>query len=129
MERGRETQRYDTNIDRCGARWGANDAADCGEDDDVEYGIDPYNFDGEHAPIYAYFGLKCITVANDGIQTITTIIHHLAAEPEKYIPPLRAEILQHIVDGKVDKLALGKMVKLDSFMRECGRVEPLGVSE
>lgn len=129
MERGGEAQRYDSNIDRCGARGRANDATDCGEDDDIEYGVDPYNFDGEHAPIACLFRTWCTTIANDTRQTITTIIYHLAAEPEKYIPPLRAEILEHMVDGKVDKLALGKMAKLDSFMRECGRVEPLGISE
>jgi hypothetical protein len=62
-------------------------------------------------------------------QTITSAICLLAKEPEKYVPELRAELEQHCVDGKLDKMSIGKLVKLDSFLRECGRVEPLGNSE
>lgn len=62
-------------------------------------------------------------------QTITTAIYALAAEPEKYLPALRAEVLEHCVGGKIDKQTLGKLSKLDSFLRECGRVEPAGICE
>ncbi|SRR6266480_1471684 len=57
---------------------------------------------------------------------MTTAIYMLAAEPDKYVPALRAEVLEHCIDGKIDKQILGKLVKLDSFLRETGRMEPLG---
>jgi len=53
----------------------------------------------------------------------------LAAEPDKYVPALREEVLEHCIDGKFNKQILGKLVKLDSFLRECGRMEPLGSSK
>jgi hypothetical protein len=53
----------------------------------------------------------------------------LAAEPDKYVTALRAEVLEHCNDGKINKHILGKLVKLDSFLRECGRMEPLGTSK
>jgi hypothetical protein len=59
----------------------------------------------------------------------TTVMYCLAAEADKYVPELRAEILEHCVDGKIDKQTLGKLVKLDSFLRECGRMQPLGLSK
>jgi len=58
--------------------------------------------------------------------TITTAICFLAREQEKYVPALRAELREHCIDGKFEKQAVGKLVKLDSFLRECGRVQPLG---
>ena len=63
------------------------------------------------------------------LQTITTAIFMLAREPDRYVPTLRAEVLENSVDGTIDKQTLGKLSKLDSFLRECGRVQPLGLSE
>ena len=60
---------------------------------------------------------------------ITTAIYTLAAEPDKYIPALRAEVLEHCIDGKINKQSLGKLLRLDSFLRECGRMEPLSSSK
>jgi len=60
---------------------------------------------------------------------ITTAIYTLATEPEKYVPVLRAEVLEHCVGGRIDKQTLGKLSKLDSFLRECGRLQPIGISE
>ena len=60
---------------------------------------------------------------------ITAAIYALAAEPEKYVPALRAEVLEHSVGGRIDRQTLGKLTKLDSFLRECGRVQPVGNSE
>ncbi len=62
-------------------------------------------------------------------QTIITAIYALAAESEKYLPVLRAEVLEHCVGGRIDKQTLGKLSKLDSFLRECGRVEPAAICE
>jgi len=59
---------------------------------------------------------------------ITTAIYILAAESQ-YIPALRAEVLEHCIDGRIDKESLKKLSKLDSFLRECGRMQPLGISE
>lgn len=61
--------------------------------------------------------------------TTTTAIYALAKEPEKYVPTLRAEAEQYSIDGKIDKTALGKLTKLDSFLREVGRTIPLGLGK
>jgi len=61
-------------------------------------------------------------------QTVTTAIIFLATRPE-YIPELRAEALENFIGGGFDKNALLRMSKLDSFLRECGRLEPLGISK
>jgi cytochrome P450 len=59
--------------------------------------------------------------------TLTSAVYTLAAQPDEYVPVLRNEVLSHSIDGKIDKQALGKLTKLDSFLRECGRVTPLGL--
>lgn len=59
--------------------------------------------------------------------TTTGAIYKLAAEHEKYVPALREECEQYSIDGKIDKMALGKLTKLDSFLREVGRTIPLGL--
>lgn len=59
--------------------------------------------------------------------TTTAAIYILATEPEKYVPALREECERYSIDGKIDKMALGKLIKLDSFLREVGRVIPLGL--
>lgn len=60
--------------------------------------------------------------------TLTAAVYMLGSpEGAKYVPALREEVERYSIDGKIDKMALGKLVKLDSFLRECGRVIPLGL--
>lgn len=61
--------------------------------------------------------------------TMTAAIYALAAEADKYVPELRTEAEQYSINGKIDKMALSKLSKLDSFLREAGRVVPLGISK
>jgi len=57
--------------------------------------------------------------------TFTHALFHLAAEPE-YLTPLREEIEAIIKEDGWSKASLGKMHKLDSFLRETQRVTGLG---
>lgn len=61
--------------------------------------------------------------------TFTSALYILAAEPEKYVDELRAEIKQHCVDDQITRETLGKLVKMDSFLREAGRYNNAGLSK
>ena len=50
-------------------------------------------------------------------QTFTTVLYYLAAYPE-HIAPLREEIKNVVSEYGWTKMALGRMRKLDSFMKE-----------
>lgn len=57
--------------------------------------------------------------------TLSDTLFHLAPRPE-YIEPLREEVEQIIDEYGWTKEAMGRMRKLDSFMRECSRYSGLG---
>ena len=59
----------------------------------------------------------------------SAVLSMLASEPERYIPDIRTELETNSVNGKIDKQSLGKLVKLDSFIRETGRLHPIGISK
>jgi len=48
-------------------------------------------------------------------------------EPEKYIPVLRAEVVEKCVDGKITVDTLTDLPMLDSFLREAGRFNNAGL--
>lgn len=54
--------------------------------------------------------------------SVVAILYELAARPE-YIEPLREEMIRAIEEdgGQLKKSTLGKMIRLDSFMKESGR--------
>jgi cytochrome P450 len=60
--------------------------------------------------------------------TLTNVLYDLAANPE-YAEVLREEI-EHISaeepDGKLRKKTMPKLRKLDSFIKESQRINPLG---
>jgi hypothetical protein len=59
--------------------------------------------------------------ANDVFsQSFTQALYHLAAAPE-YVAPLREELEAALLDVGWSKAAMGKCVKLDSFLRESQR--------
>lgn len=55
-------------------------------------------------------------------QSTTHALYHLAAEPQ-YMRPLREEIEAVVKQHGWTKVAVGKMWKLDSFMRESQRLD------
>jgi len=55
--------------------------------------------------------------------TLLQAIYDLAARPE-YADPLREEIEQHSVNGKLDKYGVSQLRKLDSFLKESQRLNP-----
>ncbi|KAH7048220.1 cytochrome P450 monooxygenase [Macrophomina phaseolina] len=55
--------------------------------------------------------------------TLLQAIFDLAARPE-YAEPLRQEIVDHSVDGKLDKYGVANLKKLDSFIKESQRLNP-----
>ncbi|KAJ6613700.1 cytochrome P450 [Mycena sp. CBHHK59/15] len=58
--------------------------------------------------------------------TFTHTIFDLAAYPH-YLPPLRSEVEHVVAEEGWSKSALGKMYKIDSFLRESQRMNGLGV--
>ena len=61
-------------------------------------------------------------------QSIIHAIYHLAANPE-YMQPMREEIEAVIKEQGWSKVAVGKMWKLDSFLRESQRINGIVSSE
>jgi cytochrome P450 len=61
--------------------------------------------------------------------TTTNILYTLATTPE-YVEPLREEIRNAMADneGTINSRALGQMLRLDSYMKEVGRMYPPGLS-
>lgn len=60
------------------------------------------------------------------MQSITHVIYDLAARPE-YIQPLREEVEQVVAADGWTKTAMGKMWKLDSFLKESMRYNGIGL--
>ncbi|KAK2808997.1 hypothetical protein FQN50_004271 [Emmonsiellopsis sp. PD_5] len=59
--------------------------------------------------------------------TFTGAVYSLAAEPDKFIPALRAETLEHFRDGNITKEKLAKIYKIDSVLKEAGRFNNAGL--
>jgi cytochrome P450 len=55
------------------------------------------------------------------VMTFSNALYHLAAYPE-YAKPLREEIEAVIAEEGWSKISLGKMRRLDSFIKEAQRV-------
>lgn len=53
---------------------------------------------------------------------IASAISMLSSDPDQYMPILRAELHEHLGNGKISKQLLDKLVKLDSFLRESARL-------
>ncbi|EUC47347.1 hypothetical protein COCMIDRAFT_3606 [Bipolaris oryzae ATCC 44560] len=60
--------------------------------------------------------------------TLTSALYTLGAEWEKYTQPLRDEVRQYCEDNEITKQTLGKLVKMDSFLRESGRYNNTGLT-
>jgi cytochrome P450 len=58
--------------------------------------------------------------------TFLQVLYHLAAEP-KYVPELRQEVERVVEEDGWTRDALERMVKIDSFIRESTRLNPLSV--
>ncbi|KAH9827353.1 Cytochrome-P450 [Teratosphaeria destructans] len=60
--------------------------------------------------------------------TVTSALYRLCTYPaETYLLPLRDEIRAVCPSGDLTKEALDRMTRLDSFLRECARLQPIGV--
>ena len=60
-------------------------------------------------------------------QSVTQALYDLAANPE-YIQPLREEVESITATEGWTKAAMGKMWKLDSFLKESQRYNGIGLS-
>ncbi|KAG8219243.1 cytochrome P450 [Butyriboletus roseoflavus] len=68
--------------------------------------------------------MHCVT---DNIQRVcnfafTNTLYYLAANPQ-YVQPLRKEVEAIVEKEGWSKMSLGKMCKVDSFLKECIRIE------
>ncbi|CAD6446132.1 7615435c-f8b0-4d97-b05e-86868eac4630 [Sclerotinia trifoliorum] len=83
-----------------------------------------------HDPHYQAMLQSAINVAaiHTTSMNVTNTLYDLAARPE-YVKPLREELDSVLskCDGILDKNALVKMRKMDSFLRESQRINPPGV--
>ncbi|KAI0476569.1 cytochrome P450 [Xylariaceae sp. FL0804] len=59
--------------------------------------------------------------------TITAALYALAAEPEKYGDVLRKEVIESLEDGQITAASLAKLPKMESFLRESGRLNNAGL--
>jgi cytochrome P450 len=71
--------------------------------------------------------VQALFAVHAAVQSATTFfianaIFMLSSDPEQYMPELRAEAQKHLLGGKINKSALDKLVKLDSFLRESARL-------
>jgi len=62
------------------------------------------------------------------MQSFTHALFHLSSKPE-YIQPIREEVEAVIAEDGWTKVAMTRMRKLDSFLKESQRLNGLGVSE
>lgn len=60
------------------------------------------------------------------LQSFTHALFSLAAEPEKYVPAMREEVERVIKEDGWTKVAMTKMRKLDSFLKETQRFNGIG---
>lgn len=64
------------------------------------------------------------------MQTTANAAYALAEEPEKYLDELRQEISENCnPDGTFNKANMSKLKKMDSFLREVGRVKNPGLGK
>lgn len=62
-------------------------------------------------------------------QTFTCALYTLAGQAEKYMEPLRREVLENLEDGEISYNSAQKLPKMESFLRESGRFNNAGLSE
>lgn len=62
-------------------------------------------------------------------ETVTSALYTLAAQSEKYLEPLRREVIENLEDGELTYGTLQRLPKLESFLRESGRFNIAGLSE
>ena len=62
------------------------------------------------------------------LQVFTQALFHLAANPQ-YMQPLREEVEEIVEKDGWTKIGVGKMRKVDSFLKECLRMEGLKLSK
>lgn len=62
-------------------------------------------------------------------QTFTCALYTLAAQADKYMEPLRREVLENLEDGEISYNSAQKLPKMESFLRESGRFNNAGLSE
>jgi hypothetical protein len=62
-------------------------------------------------------------------ETVTAALYTLAAQHEKYLEPLRREVIENLEDGELTYGTLQRLPKLESFLRESGRFNIAGLSE
>lgn len=60
-------------------------------------------------------------------KTFTAALYSLAAEPDKYFPALRAEVLENLEDGEITMNTVNNLSKMDSFIRESARFNVSGL--
>lgn len=63
-----------------------------------------------------------------GLQTFTSTLYFLAAHPE-LVPGLREEVLKVTEEHGWTKLAMDKLIRMDSFLKEAQRMVGLGSRE
>ncbi|KAH8105090.1 cytochrome P450 [Cristinia sonorae] len=104
----------------------ATSLTDVRQNDMVSWLIDLAPRGKETVPSVA---LRVLTVNFAAIHTSTmtfsNVLYHLAASPE-YQVELREEVDRVVAEHGWSKEALGKMIKVDSFIKETGRFEGLG---
>ncbi|RKK06614.1 hypothetical protein BFJ68_g16544 [Fusarium oxysporum] len=59
--------------------------------------------------------------------TFTAALYTLAAEPEKYLEPLRQEVFDNLNNGKLTYQTIQNLHKMDSFLRESARFNNAGL--
>ncbi|KAJ4212369.1 hypothetical protein NW759_011757 [Fusarium solani] len=59
--------------------------------------------------------------------TVTAALYTLAAQHEKYLEPLRREVIENLEDGELTYGTLQRLPKLESFLRESGRFNIAGL--
>ena len=58
-------------------------------------------------------------------QAFTNILYDIATRPE-YVEPMRKELEAMIREEGLSKVSIGKLRKLDSFIKESLRLSPIG---
>ena len=89
---------------------------------------DPLEADTSVERLVALQLVACFGATDGTANHITNVLFDLAARWEEYAPILRAEIeeVTKADGGLLHKISVNKLSKLDSFMKESQRMNPLG---
>ncbi|KAI1880798.1 hypothetical protein JX265_001038 [Neoarthrinium moseri] len=63
-----------------------------------------------------------MSLTDSAVQSLVSALALLAADSERYIPPMREEIAMNSEKGHITPRTMAGATKLDSFLRESGRV-------